>query len=98
MDQKQVISTLNRYAQSRQKDVSRGLESAALSALLVEKYAVGMIDAIRSLNLTESIDINTINEEADRLCTMICPDHVQLRTLRYERYSDLDLSKPRTTS
>ena len=98
MDQKQVISTLNRYAQSRQKDVSRGLESAALSALLVEKYAIGMIDVIRTLQLTESIDINTIHEEAERLCSMICPNHVQLRTLRYQRYSDLDLSKPRTSS
>lgn len=58
-DKDKLIETLRRYAKGRSNDVERGLESKKLSALLVEKYAVGIVDTIRTLEL----DINTLATE-----------------------------------
>jgi hypothetical protein len=52
-----ILRTLRRYARGRANDVERGIETPALSALLVEKYAVGLVDAVRTLGRSD-IDIN----------------------------------------
>ena len=90
---KQIIDTLNRYAKGRANDVSKGIESPELSSLLVEKYAVGIVDSIRTLRL--DIDINLITSEADKLCLFIDPDVIKNREIRYKNFSKLDLSEPR---
>lgn len=92
-----LISTLNRYANGRKNDVENGLESAELSALLVEKYAVGLVDAVRVLKpmLGLNIDINSIVAEADNLCRSIDPKTEENRVLRYQRVAKLDLSEKR---
>lgn len=92
-DLERLSATLRRYAEGRANDVKSGIETSALAALLVEKYAVGLVDAIRTLRL--DIDINSIVKLADALCQEICSEHVELRQLRYERVADLDLSKHR---
>ncbi|AZQ13304.1 hypothetical protein [Shewanella khirikhana] len=89
----ELIQTLRRYAKGRANDVERGLESPELSALLVEKYAVGMVDAVRALSL--DIDINALTKEADLLCKWIDPQSVENRALRYSRVAKLDLSTER---
>lgn len=95
MDNKtaQIIETLTRYAKGRANDVNRGIESPELSALLVEKYAVGLVDAVRALQL--GLDINEITRVADELCLNIDPQVKKNREIRYTNYSKLDLSKPR---
>ncbi|WP_413694461.1 hypothetical protein [Psychromonas sp. KJ10-2] len=92
----QIIETLKRYAKGRQNDVHRGLESPELSALLLEKYAVGLVDAIRVLGV--DVDINLIASEADKLCLCIDHDMNKNREIRYKNFSNLDLSEPRKYS
>jgi hypothetical protein len=94
-----LISTLHRYADGRKNDVRNRLESAELSALLVEKYAVGMVDAVRILKsiLGLNIDINSITIEADDLCRSIDSKTEENRQLRYQRFAKLDLSSERET-
>lgn len=94
-----LISTLKKYAEGRQIDVHNGLESAELSALLVEKYAVGMVDAVRVLEstLALNIDLNSIVAESDNLCRSIDPKTEENRMLRYKRVAKLDLSEERVT-
>jgi len=91
-----IIQTLERYGKNRQDAVNRGLESSELSALLVEKYAVGLVDAIRTLQL--DIDVNVIASFADDLCKKIDPNTLENRQLRYTSVSKLDLSEPRKSS
>ncbi len=94
-----LIAVLNKYADGRKNDVQNGLESAELSALLVEKYAVGMVDAAMELEhiLGLSIDVNLITLKADNLCLLIDPKTVENRQLRYKRVAKLDLSEERET-
>jgi len=91
-----LITTLKLYANGRWNDYINGLESAELSALLVEKYAVGMVDAVRTLDL--NIDINLIVSETDSLCRLIDPETERNRRLRYKRVAKLDLSEERETN
>lgn len=53
MDEKIVIDKLVQkvieYANSRKKDVVRGAETPRLAALLLQKYGVGVIDAVSIL-------------------------------------------------
>lgn len=88
-----LIETLTRYAEGRLDAVGAGLESPELSSLLVEKYAVGLVDAVRSLSL--DIDVNLLAAEADRLCLLIDPNTKENRLLRYSRFAKLDLSTGR---
>jgi|GEM_PF-1526684 len=88
-----LIETLRRYAEGRLDAVGAGLESPELSSLLVEKYAVGLVDAVRSLSL--DIDVNLLTAEADRLCLLIDPNTKENRLLRYSRFARLDLSTGR---
>ena len=92
-----IITELKQYAKGRSNDVENGLESAELSALLVEKYAVGMVDAVRVLEriLGLNIDLNSIVTEADNLCRSIDPETEENRRLRYKRMAKLDLSEER---
>ena len=92
-NQHSIITTLKRYADGRNQDCKNSLETAPLAALLVEKYACGMVDVIRTLNL--DVDTNAITTEANILCQMIDPDVKENRQLRYERVSKLDLSEKR---
>lgn len=96
LETKRIIETLNRYAKGRANDVSKGIESPDLSSLLVEKYAVGIVDAIRTFRL--DIDINLITSEADKLCLLIDPDTIKNRKIRYKNFSKLDLSEPRIST
>lgn len=89
-DLKRLSDTLQRYAKGRAEDVRSGIETPALAALLVEKYAVGLVDATRVLGV--SVDINAITQLADSLCKEICPEYVALRQLRRESVSGLALS------
>lgn len=92
-DQQKLLETLRRYAKGRSSDVERGLESAEFSALLVEKYAVGLIDAVRTLS--NDIDVNLIAAEADSLCHSIDTNITLNRKLRYSRVAKLDLTTTR---
>lgn len=81
------------YAKGRKLDVKNGLETPALSALLLEKYAIGLVDAVRALALAD-VDINQIAAEADKLCRGIYPQYHDLRGLRSERIFHLEWSIP----
>ncbi len=89
-----VLTTLNEYALARSRDVARGLETPAYSVLVLEKYAVGMVDALRMLGVSHS-DCQEVQALSDRLCQALCPEHQELRKLRYQRVADLDLTTPR---
>lgn len=93
LDTERLIQTLTIYAEGRRRDVLNGLESAELSALLVEKYAIGIVDTLRTLQL--DIDVDLITKEADLLCHLIDPDTKNNRQLRYERVAKLDLTEQR---
>ena len=88
-----ILAVLSRYAKGRRTDSDMGLESPELSALLLEKYAVGMVDVIRALGL--DIDVNDIASEADYLCHQIDPNVADNRKLRYQRVAKLDLTEER---
>ena len=89
-----VINTLKQYAYARQDACNRGLESPELSALLVEKYAWGMKEAIQAVD--QDADINSIISVADQLCASIDKQHKENRNLRYSRVAKLDLSIERS--
>jgi len=92
----QIIKVLKTYANNRKRDVDNNLESKELSSLLLEKYAVGMVDVVRVLGL--KVNIDAICAEADRLCFEIDKNTIKNRELRYKNYSSLDLSKKRRSS
>lgn len=75
---------LNDFVQTRKAAVERGLETPALSALLVEKFAEGMYAA--------GLDVIA---QADKASLEIDEDHKQRRKARYTSIADLDLSKKR---
>ena len=95
IEQNRILETLKRYAKNRVYACEKGNESPELSALLVEKYAIGMVDAIRTLQ--HDIDINLIASKANQLCRSIDPNTEENRKLRYNRVAKLDLSQARFT-
>jgi len=90
MDNDVLIAVMTQFAERRKSGVDRGLESPELAALLVEKYAVGMVDAAWATNL--DVDINELTVHVDKLCNSIDPQCKQNRKLRYERITRHDLS------
>ncbi|ACK98573.1 MULTISPECIES: hypothetical protein [Bacillus cereus group] len=53
MEQKIIIEMLikkiREYANGRRNDVARGAETPRLAALLLQKYGIGMIDAVSTI-------------------------------------------------
>lgn len=88
-----LVTSLRQYARARKNDCDKRLESPELSALLVEKYAWGMHEALTAIDF--EANTSPIISEADNLCLAIDPDHVRNRRLRYDRFAKLDLTTPR---
>lgn len=61
MDEKNVIDKLVQevinYASSRKKDIVRGVDTPRLAALLLQKYGVGVIDAVSILFDSPSVAV-----------------------------------------
>ena len=67
--ERQVVTSIRVYARARQHEVSRGAESPALAALLVEKYGGGMAGALSIAGID-----STVQAETDSLVHQIDPD------------------------
>lgn len=88
---------LSAYAQARVQDVGRGLESAALGGLIVQKYATGMAEAIAVLE--DLLDVRLPTPLAmDAATSLVDPAWRENMRARFSAKADLDLSQPRPGS
>ena len=74
-----LIEEIRRYAGNRAQDVTRGAETPALAALMVEKFGEGLVKAGYLLGLECS---DELKHEIDRLVREIdvkYPTHLQYR-------------------
>lgn len=79
-----MYESLDDFVNTRKKAIANGLESPALAALMVEKFAEGMCCA--------GVDLIEI---ADGYCIEIDAEYKNNRKRRYEAVAELDLSKNR---
>ncbi len=82
------------YAASRADDVSKGLETAALGGLLVQKYAVGMGDAVEIIEHILDRRLPT-PLQMDEATALVDPNWRDNMRARFQAQAGLDLSKPR---
>jgi hypothetical protein len=78
-DVETLIEEIQRYAGKRAQDVTRGAETPALAALMVEKFGEGLIKASYLLGIKRS---DELKHEIDRLVREIdvhYPRHLQYR-------------------
>lgn len=78
---REVETDIRDYARSRQADVARNAETAALAATLVEKYAEGLAKAL----FIVGIDTN-ITQIADALVREIDPDFEANKKARWNAH------------
>lgn len=76
--ERDVLANIRGYADSRKGDVARGAETAALAALLVDKYCDGMAKALDIAGLDSEVCA-----EGDRLVREIDPDFDEHRRARW---------------
>ncbi|MBN3761255.1 hypothetical protein [Burkholderia sp. Ac-20365] len=75
-----LIEEIQNYAASRKNDVSRGAETAAFAALMVEKYGEGLAKAAHLLGA----DNGALMREVRRLVLEIDPQYPKHRQFRFE--------------
>jgi hypothetical protein len=78
-DVKALIEEIQRYARNRTHDVTRGAETPALAALMVEKFGEGLVKAGHVLGVER---IDALKDEISRLVRVIdaqYPKHLQCR-------------------
>lgn len=89
-----LVAQFHTYARDRQHAVARGLETAALAGLQVQKYGYGMVaaleilDAVLDTRLREALDVDAATARVD-------PAWVAHMHARWQAQADLDLSRPR---
>jgi len=76
--ERDVLTDLHGYVESRLHDVARGAETAELAAVLVDKYCDGLAKALRIAGLESSV-----RAEGDRLVRVIDPDFENHRKSRW---------------
>jgi hypothetical protein len=76
-----LIEEIQRYAKNRANDVSRGTETPALAALMVEKFGEGMAKSARLLDVD---DASELDREIDRLVREIDPQYHKHLQCRFE--------------
>lgn len=84
----QFEQLITEYARMRKNDVARGLESPHFAALLVEKYASGVIDVAKVL-----FDARYLFDLMDGEIEKIDPDFRQHTKERYSSFADIVMSK-----
>jgi hypothetical protein len=78
-DVRALIEEIQRYAGNRAQDVTRGAETPALAALMVEKFGEGLVKAAYLLGVERA---DELKHEIDRLVREIdvqYPKHLQCR-------------------
>lgn len=85
------IHEVNEYAKGRVSDVKRGAETPRLAALMLEKYVVGFVRAMRCIEQDVNLNItHEIQKVGDQLCLEIDPNFKENTTLRWDsRPADL---------
>lgn len=86
-----MFFSLEDFALTRIKAVRSGLEEKKLAALMIEKFAEGMVAA--NLSKGESRGSNEILVEADKFCQQVDSEYKENRRLRYKAVARLDLSE-----
>jgi len=81
-----LLEELQSYAGSRRNDVVRGAETPELAALIVEKYAVGGMAAIKAAVEAFNVPMSVFDEYgriADQICLEIDPKGAENRKARW---------------
>jgi len=88
------INEVKEYAKGRFSDVKRGAETPRLAALMLEKYVVGFVNALRCIERDQNLNIShEIQKLGDKLCLEIDPDLKENTKLRWDaRPADLNLN------
>ena len=87
----QLQLKLQDYYYSRRDAVEKGLESSKLSALLLEKYALGLADAAGVIFWDSVTESRAISSMGQQLCYRLDKDFDANRRKRYETHpSDLN--------
>lgn len=81
--QERVVAELRNYAASRKNNVSHGMESPELAALLVEKYGEGLVKALHIAENLLDVPASRLQAEVDRLVLEIDPDAEENRKKRW---------------
>jgi hypothetical protein len=76
-----LIEELQRYAGNRSHDVSRGAETPALAALMIEKFGEGLAKAAYFLEVEGAVELD---REIDRLVRHIDPQYPKHLQYRFE--------------
>jgi hypothetical protein len=85
-----LLDHFREYVKGREKDVARGAETPELSALLAEKYGLGMMTAAKLLEF----DSGPFMQEVDRLVLAIDPKFKENAKKRWEsRPAGLSLAR-----
>jgi hypothetical protein len=74
-----LIEEIQRYARNRAQDVSRGAETPALAALMIEKFGEGLVKAGHLLGVER---VDALKDEISRLVRVVdaqYPKHLQYR-------------------
>lgn len=88
--ERDVLSEIRSFAESRKRDVARGAETPELAALLVYKHCEGMAKALHIAGLDSAVQ-----QEGDRLVRDIDPAFDEHRKARWAaRPASLTLAEP----
>lgn len=85
------IYEIKEYAKGRISDVKRGAETPRLAALMLEKYVIGFVNAIRCSEIDGYQNISQeLQKLGDHLCLEIDPNLKENTKLRWDaRPADL---------
>jgi hypothetical protein len=83
-----LTQKLNEYAESRKRNVENKLESPAYAAILVEKYADGLCEAVRLL----VFDQWHFNLESEVLCKEIDPEYRKNLQYRNSKFTSIEFT------
>jgi hypothetical protein len=76
-----LIEEIQRYARNRAQDVSRGAETPALAALMIEKFGEGLVKAGHLLGVER---VDALKDEISRLVRVVDPQYPKHLQYRFE--------------